>query len=116
MKIVLDTQEIESSDQFGELLRDYCFVSDQYGGMTGCYSTFSLRPEFKEVPATSIDYKYMARLIQNEAIACFSNGTILIAWYWDGDGTLVFKEGKRVAINTDCKKDYTWEWVEYGKD
>ncbi len=39
--------------------------------------------------------------------------TIIIAWHWDGgDGTLVVFDGKRIAINNDCKKDSGWKWIE----
>ncbi len=58
MKIITDTQKITDPNNFGEMLRNYCFINDGYEDIhckyredkkqIGCYETFELRPEFKE--------------------------------------------------------------------
>lgn len=127
-----DTQKVQDCCEFGELLRDYCFVPDAYGGTKGCYSTFELRPEFKEVDKKSATGKKLLKHLgynskglklskdeewlgwQKEMYGrckLFSNGNIHVGWWWDGDGTLVIIEGKRIAVNYDCKNDYEWEWL-----
>ena len=40
---------------------------------------------------------------------------IVIGWYWDADGCLYFRYNNRSVINTDCKCDYTWEWIKAEK-
>lgn len=38
---------------------------------------------------------------------------VIMKLYWDGDGTMEFHfDDGNTLINTDCKKDYTWEWYE----
>lgn len=106
--------DLHEANAFGEALRQYCFVPDEYGGTYGCYETFKLRSEFKPV-TNAKDFNLMLEILGNvdgDPIDCFTNGTVIVAWHWDGDGTLVFKEGDKVAVNTDCKKDYVWEWYE----
>jgi hypothetical protein len=34
-----------------------------------------------------------------------------VYWFWDGDGTLLFKVEDIYLVNNDCKKDYVWEFV-----
>jgi hypothetical protein len=41
----------------------------------------------------------------------YSDGELHVAWFWDGDGTLVVGYNGRFAINDDCKKAANWEWV-----
>ena len=37
---------------------------------------------------------------------------IVCAWSWHrGYGSLYFRFNDGKVVNTDCKKDYTWEWV-----
>lgn len=123
MKIVKDTQKMEDANDFGEALREYCFLPSN-GGIYGCYSTFKLRPEFKKFNPTEdilsilLGHNYRGNeyysgneVVKIEQNSCFSNGNVIVAWYWDGDGTLYFREGKKAAFNNDCKKDYCWEWV-----
>ena len=124
MKKVIDTQTTNDPEVFGETLREYVFVQDKYGGDFGCYSTFDVRPEFqlKECPpriaellmGASSDWHPFHEWEKDRKKRCVyrTNGEIVVAWYWDGDGTLYFKEGDREAINNDCKKGYGWEWVE----
>ena len=113
---------MEDSNRFGEALRNYCFIPDECGGTTGCYSTFKLRPEFKPIKKDSKKWKKLFNLIVGECdkeyiaevrdrIKMFSDGNIHLAWYWDGDGSILIVEGDKGVINTDAKCDYTWEWV-----
>lgn len=117
---ILDTQTTNDANIFGEILRHYCFT-EHYG----CYSCFEVIQDFKhltdkcivetlqkalEIHETNDDdwYNYNK---ERKALKCFSNGTIHLAWYWNGDGALAIIENNKCAVNFDCKKDYTWEWV-----
>ena len=118
MKITKDTQKMTDPNEFGETLRDYCFIPDKYGwGDYGCYSTFELRPEFKQIFLPNPIYTRLWKLAGMDNIDdiitfyCYSNGTIHLGWYWDGDGTLIIQEGDKIACNDDCKKDYNWHWL-----
>ena len=125
MLVTKDTQKMDSADEFGETLREYCFVPDIYGGSVGCYSTFELRPEFTPVGKdTELGVVLLAYLGHDceydpvedwgvnikEVAHLYTNGSVHVAWYWDGDGVLVFKEGDKVAYNGDCKCSYDWKW------
>lgn len=118
MIIVRDTQTMEDPNEFGEALREYCFVPDKYGNDFGCYSTFEARPEFKPCSETEKE-TLLSILIEwswfephdSERPTCLTDGNIYMVWFWDGDGILLFKEGDRVVINDDCKKMYGWKWV-----
>ena len=136
MRIEIDTEKLEDADEFGEILREYCFKKKK-----GCYTCFGLVAGFRAVPKDSeqgrtlldkLGYSRESLLstlrayssreeYKRQAIMDFkdmyersvlaSNGVIAVAWYWDGDGTLLFQDESRAAINTDCKKDYGWEWL-----
>lgn len=131
MKIVLDTQKIEDANDFGEALRKYSFKEE-----TGCYSCFDLLDSFVKVKKHSKTFKFFSnillgsvyeyvyrnecdekeakKLLQEDMKRCvvYEHRTfpVQIAWFWDGDGTLIIKEKDKIAINRDCKKDYTWSW------
>lgn len=122
MIVTIDTQNIEDANQFGEALRNYCFIPDTYGGTYGCYSTFELRPEFEKVKKSSRLGIELLSLFSNnycedyisevkKRSQFYSNGIIHLMWFWDGDGTLLIIEGNKKAINYDCKTDYEWEWL-----
>lgn len=113
MKKIIDTQTTDDPNIFGEALREYCF-KEEYG----CYSCFDLIDGFKKVKSIT-KYQYIFDLLLSEYSDIFNYTpliykykNIIIAWYWDGDGTLFIQEGERKAINTDCKKSYTWEWID----
>lgn len=132
MIIKLDTQKIENPDQFGELFRKICFKEEM-----GCYSCFELTDDFNKISSDSAEGLKLIKVlglaeepdsgdISPEDLAwmensllerlekaknnLYSNGTILIGWYWDGDGSLAIIEGNKAVVNHDCKKDYTWDW------
>jgi hypothetical protein len=107
---------------FGEAIREAVFTGNEFG----CYGSFDLLPEFKAIEDKILSEKLLRLLAGDDPDAetpeemitdydpsLFSNGQIHIAWFWDGDGTLlvVSEELKKAAINTDCKKDYGWKFV-----
>jgi hypothetical protein len=40
-----------------------------------------------------------------------TNGPMVVAWFWDGDGVLLVGEGEEWAVSEDCKKDNKWSWT-----
>jgi len=104
----------------GEALRDYAFIKHNEHDY-GCYSTFDLLPEFVSVSDVAQREKYLKLLHGKKALKCdrdwcesvteiFSDGdSITVAWYWDGDGTLLFEIDSKIIINDDCKKDNRWK-------
>lgn len=128
----------------GELLREICFVKQQPEDY-GCYSTFDLTVDFQLAPddvrkevydifwpkrMTLADFdgtfdlpdgetpeSVLAR--QQEELDSYDiwvdNHGITTAWFWDGDGTLLFRVkntfGELTVINTDCKSPNKWRFV-----
>jgi len=115
----------------GEIMRAWAFP----GEGTGCYSNFDVRCDFEEVAATPREFAMLWGREYNsddenpnewgyydveeiEAIRWFKHPSgIEMGWHWDGDGMLAFyipeQEDKfysGVLINSDCKKDYAWEF------
>jgi len=126
MIIQIDTQKVKDPNEFGELLRNYCFDDTPCMTMTGfhkpygCYSTFELNHDLRFIKLSENNpiYKKLARLsgyINSDKkieFYVYSNNHIDLGWWWDGDGTLIIQEKNKIAINTDCKCDYTWEWLD----
>lgn len=121
----IDTQKINDAVIFGETLREAVFVK-KHKNDYGCYSTFELNKDFFQVANGSPVGQEILKMLEwgdddfnaeeinkeiEDKAMIYTNNKIIVAWYWDGDGTLLFKEGERIAINTDCKKDYTWNWI-----
>ena len=105
----------------GEKLRNWCFV----GEGTGCYSNFELREGFSSIsPESELGKKLLALLEYDEEfyevegykptpyLYVHEAEQVFLAWYWDGDGTLLVGRNGQWVINTDCKTDYCWELVE----
>ena len=117
----------EQPDLYGEALRRYLFV----GPGLGCYANFDLRPEFSALDkATPLGAQVLRILFAGQYPDCdarevaqvslYASATELVAWWWDGDGTLLvgeLDEGKltRAAVNDDCKKAYGWRWASIKK-
>lgn len=109
--------KIESPDAFGEIIRDYAFVTQNENDI-GCYDTFDLRKSFKPIPIKSELGKKMIEIMQAElpydTPQLFTNGHFFVGWWWDGDGTLVVgcrhQNAYKFAVNEDCKKTYFWKW------
>ena len=90
----------------GEYLRGEFFGREKYG----CYETMDWAPDVQPLP-----YRFIPTEREDEIWTCgfLVRSTIPIEcmWYWDGDGTLVFRfPDNSVLVNTDCKNDYTWEY------
>lgn len=117
LRKIIDTQETDDPNVFGETLREFVFAEEY-----GCYTCFDLADRFieckKEGPCADY-YAFIEELFDLEdeetTIKVFTDGLVIVAWYWDGDGTLLIKEGYKVAINTDCKKAHEWEWLARGE-
>lgn len=126
----LNDVEIENPDSYGEMLRSNFFVGEGFG----CYSTFELRPEFRIVDKESPLGKTALRCLfsdfywysEPESLEyktevsrahIFATQNHVVAWWWDGDGTLVVGDINagsisRAAINDDCKKDRYWKFID----
>jgi predicted choloylglycine hydrolase len=129
---LLDTTNANS---FGEALRNYCFIGNCEE--RGCYSTFKIHECFNKVESGKIydevkpylwdEIKPTVYHLKVEEKDCYINyqaygeiksgsmkicepHEIVIGWTWDGDGCLYFRFNDKKVVNTDCKKDYTWEW------
>ena len=139
MKEIIFNRSKKDPNILGETLREACFVPDKYGNDCGGYSTFDLTPDFLRVEPMSdrgraiLDVmmaadlflemdgslspkeQYEEYLQDSPGLQIFSNGDIDVAWYWDGDGTLLFisHELGMAVISNDCKKDYVWKFVKY---
>jgi hypothetical protein len=113
-------------NKVGEYLRDESFIKVNKFDY-GCYSTFELQPNFKQITGNRrlrllgklMNFDFCCRKISENLFAYVrfdNNQPLIIAWYWDGDGTLLFATKSFIIINTDCKKDDCWEQVTSGKD
>lgn len=104
---VLDPKR--SPDAVGEYLRSEIF-DEKNGQERGCYSTFDVNPRVFYLDDIPRDAEYAEGPWKHVALHQ-QTGMINAYWYWDGDGTLVFRlpDGSYLS-NTDCKKSYGWEW------
>jgi len=109
-------QALKSPDIMGEALRDYCFI----GEGLGCYETFELREGFTPIEKDSrtgqtllhaIAYQEEEKDAQSVHLYYDLTTNIFIAWYWDGDGTLLIGYDNKWVINTDCKRRMDWEFT-----
>ena len=129
----------KDANKFGEALRNFCFKGNCE--TTGCYSTFEMIDLFKKVKEGHPIYEEAKRNIWNDEVKptvyyykleekdCYINyildgkvekmkvcdpTEIVVGWAWDGDGCLYIRWNNRIVRNDDCKKDYVWEWINYG--
>lgn len=102
--VEIDT-ETSPANAVGEFLRSKFW--DQSGDKYGCYSTFTYQVGVETLPPQK-DFDGP----EEPEWKCARWKDVKCRWYWDGDGVLqfVFPDGS-VLENTDCKKDYTWEWA-----
>lgn len=118
MSFTLDLNEIRDPNTVGEVLRDWSF-KDSFG----CYSCFDLIYGFENVKINewylekplklfAPNEEYRQEIKSRVHLHYHKERDVLIAWYWDGDGELYFNAGGIEVYNRDCKKDYTWEFVE----
>ena len=108
-------------DIAGELLRELVFKQEE--NALGCYNTFDLNAGF--VAVDKCDNRFLklthclyGAYIENNEVEweisvthVFENEKFIVAWYWDGDGTLgiYVKEDGIFFVNDDCKKTYGWD-------
>jgi hypothetical protein len=123
-----------SINTIGEKLRNFSFIPEGENDR-GCYSTFNVNSDFEKINEKDkkyhkaisiiafnkiIDYKdldneekeYYNDIKNYNQIYYNNKEKILMAYYWDGDGTLIFKRKNKIFINSDCKKDYKWKYYE----
>lgn len=108
----------KNTNELGEILRNEFFNQD--GGDFGCYSTFELRSDVKELPNDVVLFEEGTDLQFKEIWTCaekvIDEKVVKMAYFWDGDGVLTFEipiEGGSVVLaNTDCKKNYHWTILE----
>lgn len=115
----------QDPNKFGEALRNYCFIGNCME--TGCYSTFDLIKVLKEIKSGKI-YEEVLKYVNPESeesihayhfkleykdneLGFIEPYELVVGWEWNGDGTLYFRWNNRSVINTDCKKDYGWDWI-----
>lgn len=131
LKVIRHTDSIvetRNPNVFGEYVRDLAFKKkNEYD--FGCYSTFELENGFRDIDPKSTFGQKLLRMLMSDyceeapveqedidfvlgAGKMATDGGLVVAWYWDGDGVLVVGCRDRYAINTDCKKDYNWEWID----
>jgi len=110
----------EEINFYGEELRNKAFT----GEGLGCYQNFNINPDYEEILNSDIKLMYFHYffntydLIFNKEdiseylkeLKFFFNlkTNVLMAYHWDGDGTLLFETPHYLLINYDCKKNYTW--------
>lgn len=120
MKITIDTsKDLLDANSFGEFFRRYFFTKNEG---RGCYANFNLEPFMRscEVSEWPKDLYKLLGFFEAEDMKEFDvrvyrhkiNPECFCAWYWDGDGTLLVSDGTKMARNDDCKKDYTWKFIE----
>lgn len=118
-----------NANNLGEALRLWSFVGRN--NERGCYSTFRLAEFFQKI--NSGEYYNKAKKEINpefkDSLHCYiyeqnkmvhkyfsvEAMRVIVAWSWDGDGCLYFRIIKKdhdiEVINTDCKCDYNWEFI-----
>lgn len=123
----IDIFKDQNANRVGEALRYWSFLANN--GHLGCYESFDVASYFQKV-SRGIYYKRAKEIIlpnDTDKITCFfyhqkaikelniEAMVIVLAWYWDGDGTLYFrvKNDKQdiELFNTDCKDTTYWQWV-----
>lgn len=133
---VVDLLNTSDPNEFGEALRNFCFVGNCE--QTGCYSTFEVIKQLKEVKSGKIfeeaqrelweDVKPTVYYWKVQEKDCWieynqPNGKpdkmklgepleLVLGWAWEGDGCLYIRYNNKAVVNPDCKKDYNWEWVQ----
>ena len=109
-----------SADLAGELLREVSFVEER-----GACLCFDLVSGFAPVEPALLSLEVRTVLLGcfakdpdqvREVTAAVHPSGLLVAWHWDGDGTLIFQSGDWLLCNSDCKKSYGWtrdelDWV-----
>lgn len=119
----------DDADVLGEVLRAMTFSEKG-----GAYANFLPRSGWEEVAPEvkdffsifdrfpekndgsqidMFDYEGFSDEEEMAAMTTLENADLGIrcSYYWDGDGVLAFTfDDNRYISNSDCKKDYGWEW------
>ena len=97
------------ADAKGEYLRKQFFLCDNKGGL-GCYTSFKLAPDVVKLPDEPDDgCDEIIYTCAKKNIPEVCSGEIVMKYYWDGDGTLMFfLPNGTILENTDCKKTRGW--------
>lgn len=107
----INLRRVRSSNALGELFRSYAFDCDETE--VGCYSCFDLAESFEKIKDKGIlkDISELLGLDEGEHFEASQDkeSGLVVAWFWEGDGTLLFIYDEIVVCNTDCKKNYGWE-------
>ena len=110
---------ITNPNILGELCRELTFLTMNQGEL-GCYSTFVMRPGFSKIEDRD-DLIHLSQILSVhniEEVSAFYHASLkmVVAWAWDGDGTLFFEieedDSLIGVINIDCKKNHGWEFCE----
>lgn len=117
---------VKDANQLGELLRGFAFPSQYTTGNLGCYSNFDTDTDLKQVELDVLCQQYPKLYncivkygwFQEDGIftiipQCFINEKLQVAmmYAWSGDGFLAFSlDQQMIVYNTDCKKDYMWNF------
>lgn len=104
----------DNPSAMGEALREEFFDQDIENGVVGCYSTFDLRNDVRELPPLPVDDgEYEWDVSWTRADKDINGSNVTMQYYWDGDGILQFiLPGGGILENTDCKKLGRWEYYE----
>lgn len=93
---------IQDPNVIGEILRDKFFKQDRENGKLGCYSTFELREDVKQLPDEN-NYD------EGINVTVSKLDDVIMKYYWCGDGTLqFFFDDGQILSNYDAKKTYNW--------
>lgn len=117
MVVEIDTER-DSPCAIGEFLRGKFWPPQKKHSMNqiyytyGCYSEFQYGPDVTVLPERPDEYPHWDDEESWNFTWKRAQWTdVICEWYWDGDGCLRFiLPGGNSLINTDCKKDYEWEW------
>ncbi len=121
MKFQVELNPKDNPNELGEMLRKE-FFAEQYETFDGekyrklgCYSTFDVAEGVALLPDEPIDKEYPEDGNYHVFISIIDGETIIMKYYWDGDGTLEFHfSNGSCLVNDDCKKDYVWKYYENG--
>lgn len=131
----VDLETEQDANIFGEALREYCFVGNCMD--TGCYTTFNLLENFKEIKEGKYFDECVKHLYENVTPHVYLNelkekdcwvetddpeGNLqnyklgepflfVVGWTWEGDGCLYLRYNNKAVVNTDCKNNYEWRWT-----
>lgn len=110
----------------GEILRSISFEhkeDDTGNKLTACYEHFDVQHNWKLMQLnelTSVEKNIVSHMLGLETsnldkVFVYKNEqeNILMSYHYESDGTLFYRlPNKKIIVNYDCKKNYTWEECE----